>query len=118
MDFSLDRKYQLVSLNFTEPFEPEDFEHLGQVLTPFIEDGGDIKGLLLEANAFSQWMKVIQAVCMPEFIQLLNKGLYIALVTDDVIDTALLAQHFNAEPRQFSYTDKDSALSWLIGLSR
>ena len=79
-----------------DKLESTDFERLRLLTDPYIEKQGNLKGLLIDAEAFFGW----EDFSDNGFLAILPK----------------VADHFvAAEVRHFDYHDRDEALRWLRG---
>ena len=76
------------------PLEAADFEALAGLVDPFIEDSGDLKGLLIDATAFQGWDSFADS----------------SLVT---VMASVARPFLHAELRHFAPAERDKALAWL-----
>ena len=97
--------------------EASDFERVARELDPYIEERGDLRGLLIEAESFPGWGDFAAFVSHLRFIR--DHHHHIARVAA-VSDGAFLsiaphiASYFvNAEVRHFEFASRDAAFAWL-----
>lgn len=100
-----------------DKLESVDFERLHLLADPYIEEHGDLKGLLIEAESFPGWEDFSSLLSHLRFINDYEKKIErVAAVTDSAFLTILpaVARHFvSAEVRHFDYEDRDKAITWL-----
>jgi hypothetical protein len=101
------------------PLESTDFGELANNVDPYIEEKGQLKGLLIYAESFPGWEDFAAFLSHVKFIknhhQKINR---VAAVTDSGFLSILpnAASHFiEAEIRHFSFDEKEKALNWLQG---
>lgn len=99
------------------PIQSGDFEAIAQVVDPYIEQAGSLRGLLIEASSFPGWDSFAALVSHLRFVRdhhrLIAK---IAVVSDSPVLSIgpQIAKHFiNAEVRHFYANDREVALAWL-----
>ena len=97
--------------------EASDFETVARELDPYIEERGDLRGLLIEAESFPGWSDFAAFISHLRFIR--DHHRHIARVAA-VSDSAFLsiapriASHLvNAEVRHFEFARRDAAIAWL-----
>jgi hypothetical protein len=97
--------------------EASDFEMVARELDPYIEERGNLRGLLIEAECFPGWSDFAAFISHLRFIR--DHHRHIARVAA-VSDSAFLsiapriASHFvNAEVRHFELASRDAAIAWL-----
>ena len=95
----------------------EDFESLGDVVDPYIEKHGDLKGLLVDAAAFPGWENFAALLSHLRFVRDHHRRIRrIAVVSDHKMLTVgpKIASHFvSAEIRTFDAASRDAALAWI-----
>jgi len=98
--------------------EAEDFAQLAEVVDPFLEEHGPLRGLLIEAEAFPGWQDFAALISHLRFVKEHHKRIRkVAAVTDNSVLSILpqVASHFvKAEIRHFPYHQKESALNWML----
>jgi hypothetical protein len=102
-----------------DKLESTDFERLRLLTDPYIEKQGNLKGLLIDAEAFFGWEDFSSLLSHLRFVRNYHEKIKrVAAVTDNGFLAILpkVADHFvAAEVRHFDYQDRDEALSWLRG---
>lgn len=99
------------------PISKSDLKSAMQVVDPWIERKGKLKGLLIYAKSFPGWESLGALSSHLAFIKEHHKKIErVALVTDSVIVGAAekIACHFaNAEIKLFPYKSLEEAKTWL-----
>ena len=97
--------------------ESADFEAIAKAVDPFIEQHGDLRGLLIQAEAFPGWRDFAGLISHLRFVRNHHKHIKrVAAVTDSAFGVIgpSLARHFvSAEVRHFAFADLDEAMAWL-----
>ncbi|MFG0290669.1 MAG: STAS/SEC14 domain-containing protein [Rhodopirellula sp. JB044] len=119
IDFELDVESALLFVRPEGALEERDFEALSEVVDPFIETGGGLRGLFIDAPSFPGWKDLGAMVAHFRFIRDHHKQIgKIAIVTDSKIGDFAehLAGHFvSAEIKHFESSDVVAAQNWLMG---
>ena len=96
----------------------EDFDHVVEVINPYIQTHGRLRGLLIYTTNFSSWDSFGLLIKNLKFLRNHHKKMsHVALVTDSrlVWFVDRLASHFTAaRVRHFSCSDFDQARIWII----
>ena len=97
----------------------EDFTALAAVVDPYIEQHGELKGLMIDAPAFPGWEDFAALVSHLRFVRDHHRKIKrIAIVSDSKL-LALgpkIAGHFvSAELRNFATAERAAALKWIEG---
>ena len=99
--------------------EAEDFVRLAQEVDPYLEEPGQLKGLLIETEAFPGWQDFAALLSHLRFVKAHHEQVRkVAAVTDSGFLSILpqVASHFiKAEVRHFPCDDKQAALEWIGG---
>jgi SpoIIAA-like len=97
--------------------ETTDFERLRLLADPYIEEHGDLNGLLIDAESFFGWEDFSGMLSNIRFLRNYHEKIErVAAVTDNGFLAILpsVADYFiAAEVRHFNYQDRDEALNWL-----
>jgi hypothetical protein len=97
--------------------ESNDFERLRLLVDPYINEHGELQGLLIDAESFPGWEDFSSMLSQLRFASNYQEKIKrVAAVTDSSFLAILpkVADYFAAaEVRQFDYRDRDKALSWL-----
>ena len=100
-----------------DKLETTDFERLRLLADPYIEQHGDLNGLLIDAESFFGWEDFSSMLSHIRFVRNYHEKIErVAAVTDNGFLAILpsVADYFvAAEVRHFSYLDRDEALNWL-----
>jgi len=94
-----------------------DFTALAGTVDPYLEEHGDLKGLVVDAPSFPGWDDFAALVSHMRFVRDHHKRVRrIAVVSDSALLSAApkIASHFvNAEIRNFKAGERTAALAWL-----
>lgn len=98
-------------------FEAADFEHLSQMVDPYIMENKSLNGLLIESNEFPGWSDFTAMLSHIRFVKdhhkVINK---IAIVSDNkfVSNVPELAKHLiHPTVKHFEMSQRAEALNWL-----
>jgi hypothetical protein len=101
----------------TGELQAVDFEQMRLLANPYIEEHGDLKGLLIDAESFPSWENFSSMLSHIRFVRDYQQKIErVAAVTDNgfLAILPMVADHFvAAEVRHYSYQDRDRALTWL-----
>jgi hypothetical protein len=94
-----------------------DFESLAREIDPYIEEVGNLRGLLIETESFPGWNDFGAFISHLRFIRDHHRSIRkVAAVSDSAFLSIAprVASHFvEAEVRHFEFTDRGAALGWL-----
>lgn len=111
------RERGILTLEPKGPLQAADFSTLAAVVDPYIEQHGDLKGLLIAAPAFPGWDDFAALVSHLRFVRDHHRRIRrIAVVSDSAVLSVApkIAKHFvSAEIRTFDAADQAAALAWL-----
>ena len=97
----------------------EDFTALTAAVDPYIDQQGELKGLLIEAPSFPGWENFAALLSHLRFVRDHHRHIRrIAVVSDSPLLAAApkIASHFvRAQLRTFAATDVAAALAWIEG---
>ncbi len=117
IDAKLLREEGILVVSPADKLQPEDFEQLRLLVNPYIEEHGNLNGLLIDAEHFPGWANFSGLLSHLRFVQnYQTKIKRVAAVTDNGFLAILpnVAKHFvAADVRYFEYHDRDKALDWL-----
>ena len=95
----------------------EDFTALAGAVDPYIEQHGELNGLMIEARSFPGWEDFAALVSHVRFVRDHHRRIRrIAVVSDSKLLALApkLASHFvSAEVRAFDTADRAAALAWM-----
>jgi hypothetical protein len=94
-----------------------DFQRIAAEIDPYIENEGDLKGVMIETEHFTGWDDLSALVAHFQFVKNHRKNINrLAIVTNDHVLGAMpfLAKHFLVkEARHFLMVNKSEALAWI-----
>lgn len=97
----------------------EDFAALAGAVDPYLEQHGELKGLMIDAPSFPGWEDFAALVSHLRFVRDHHRRIRrIAMVSDSALLTVgpKIANHFvSAEVRAFETAARAAALAWLEG---
>ena len=97
--------------------QASDFEAVAGELDPYIEEKGNLRGLLIEAESFPGWSDFGAFVSHLRFIRDHHRQIRkVAAVSDSTFLSIApsIAKHFvSAEVRHFDFAERDAATAWL-----
>lgn len=95
-----------------------DFEQLANAVDPYIEEKGDLAGLIIEVPAFPGWESLGAMAAHFRFVREHHKHIKrVAVVTDSALGNVAehLASHFvSAEIRHFPAGKLEAAEAWVM----
>jgi tRNA U38,U39,U40 pseudouridine synthase TruA len=116
-NYELNRAEGILIVEPIGPLESTDFEQLVQEVDPYIEENGELNGLMVYAESFPGWDNFAAFLSHIKFVKNHHQKIKkIAAVTDGGFLAIMqqIANHFvAAEIKHFDYHDKDAALNWL-----
>jgi len=99
------------------PLRAEDFTALAGAVDPYIEERGDLNGLLIDAPSFPGWENFSALLSHLRFVRDHHRKIRrIAVVSDSPLLAIgpKIADHFvSAEVRAFDAADRAGALAWI-----
>ncbi len=97
--------------------QSSDFAAIAGEVDPYIEEKGQLNGLIIEAESFPGWKDFAALVSHLKFIKEHHRKIKkVAAVTDAKFLSIMpqIVDHFvSAEVRHFGYDDKQTALKWI-----
>ena len=107
--FNLDEANRILTVSPEGKLEAEDFAQLAEVVDPFLEEHGPLRGLLIKAEAFPGWQDFAALLSHLRFVRAHHEKVRrVAAVTDSRFLSIMpqVASHFvKAEVRHFPYQD-------------
>ena len=117
LNIELDEGTAVCTLTPSGKLQVEDFSKVGTIIDPFIEQHGDMVGLMIAAESFPGWADFSALTAHLKFVREHQKHVRkIAIVSDANILSIMpsLANHFvKAEVKHFDFSEKAQALAWL-----
>lgn len=111
-------QHNILSITPEGRLEAEDFARLAQEVDPYLEEHGQLKGLMIETESFPGWQDFAALLSHLRFVRAHHEKVRrVAAVTDSSFLSILpqVASHFvKAEVRHFPYQDRQIALDWLL----
>ena len=115
--YELLRSQGVLTLKPEGALRAEDFVTLASAVDPYIEQHGELNGLMIEAQSFPGWDDFAALVSQVRFVRDHHRRIRrIAVVSDSKLLAVApkLASHFvSAEVRGFETADRAAALAWL-----
>ncbi len=115
--YSLDTAHSILFVRPLSPLEQSDFAHLAETVDPYIEETGDLVGLIIEVPRFPGWESLGAMAAHFRFVRDHHKRIKkVGLVTDSALGNVAehLAAHFvSAEIRHFSAGELEAAEQWI-----
>ena len=100
-----------------ERLQAEDFEKVAEIADRYIDEHGQLKGLLITAESFPGWESFGALIAHLKFVKNHHKKITrIAAVTDSRFMSIMpkLVDHFiGAQIRHFDFKDREKALEWI-----
>jgi hypothetical protein len=97
----------------------EDFTALAAAVDPFIEQRGELAGLMIDAPAFPGWENFAALLSHLRFVRDHHRRIRrIAVVSDSTVLAVgpRIASHFvNADVRTFGTAERAAAFAWIEG---
>ena len=117
LDHVLIEDDKLLILTPLGPLEASDFKGVADEVDGFIEEHGQLDGVMIEAESFPGWSNFSALLAHFRFVRDHHRKLCkVAVVSDDRVLTIFpnVAAHFvAAEVRHFPFAEKLEALKWL-----
>ena len=99
------------------PLQSADFERIGKEVDPFIEQHGNLAGLMVEAAKIPGWDDFASLVTHIRFVRDHHRRIRrIAVVSDSSVLSVMprIASHFvSAEVKTFPASGREAALAWI-----
>ena len=117
IDAKLLRNDGILVVSPVDKLDSTDFEQLRLLVNPYLEEHGELNGLLIDAESFPGWNDFASLLSHINFINNYEEKIErVAAVTDNGFLAILpkVANYFvGAEVRHFGYQQRDTALNWL-----
>jgi len=117
IDFDLDLENGIIDVRPSGPLSAEDFKSVAAAVDPYIEQEGEIQGVIIHAVTFPGWKDFAGLIGHLKFIRMHHEHIKkVAVVSDDVVMEFLpgIAAHFvRAEIRHFPYGEYEAARNWI-----
>ena len=117
LSVNIDEKKGIALFEPNGPLSESDFKSAVEVVDPWIEKNGMLKGLIIKTKSFPGWESFGALSSHLTFVKGHHKKIgRLALVTDSVLGNVAekLASHFvNAEIKAFPFDSIEEANSWV-----
>ncbi len=117
LESKLDENRGIITLYPVDELREADFEYAARQTDKFLEKGGEIKGVIINARDFPGWESFNAMVTHFRFIRDYQEKIpKVALVTDSAVGKVgeIVADHFvAAKIRYFSFDDLKDAERWI-----
>ena len=114
---TLNEKESIATLEPNGALCEDDFKIASEIIDPFIEEHGDLNGLIIYTESFPGWDSFTSLVKHLKFIKEHHKQIsHIAFVTDSFVGTFSehITSHFvNAEVKNFTFDKLEEAKNWI-----
>lgn len=121
LSVTIDEENYIAILEPDGPLTKGDFESATRIIDPYIEDNGQLNGLIIHTEYFPGWKSFAALSSHLKFVREHHKKVtHVALSTDSVVGNfaEAIASHFvNAEIKLFSYQELEQAKDWVISRS-
>lgn len=118
---TLDIEHAILYVRPMAKLDENDFVQLAKEVDPYIEQSGDLAGLVIEAPTFPGWDSFGAMLAHFRFVRDHHRHIKkVALVTDSAFGNLgeHLASHFvSAEIRHFPSQDIEGAKQWIAGVA-
>jgi len=118
IEHTLDTEHSILFVRPKSALEQSDFEQLAKTVDPYIEETGDLAGLIIDAPTFPGWKSLGAMANHFRFVRDHQKHIKkIGLVTDSPLGNVAehLASHFvSAKIRHFSAGELEAAKQWIL----
>lgn len=118
IEHTIDTAHSILYVRPKSSLAQDDFEQLAKTVDPYIEETGDLAGLIIEASTFPGWESLGAMAAHFRFVRDHQKHIKkIGLVTDSALGNVAqyLAAHFvAAEIRHFSAGELEAAKQWVM----
>jgi hypothetical protein len=117
IDYRLDTEHGVLYIWPTVALEKKDFDDLARAVDPYLEEKGDLAGLIIEIKAFPGWESLGAMAAPFRFVRDHHRRIRkIAVVTNAALGTVAekLASHFvSATIKHFTAGKQKEAKAWV-----
>ena len=114
----LDEDAGIAILEPIDELSENDFVSVGKIIDPYLEEHGDLKGLIIRVESFPGWDSFSSLVAHLKFVKDHHKKIArIAFVTDSAVGNMAekVAGHFvSAEIKHFDFDAFPDSRVWII----
>ncbi len=119
LNVSLDSSVGIATLEPKGELTASDFSAAADVIDPYLEKMGDLKGIIIYTKSFPGWRSFSSLITHLKFVREHHRKVTrIAFVTDSPIGNLAehIANHFvGAEIKSFEFCDLGSGRKWILG---
>ncbi len=119
LNVSLDSSVGIATLEPEGELTASDFSAAADVIDPYLEKMGDLKGIIIYTKSFPGWRSFSSLITHLKFVREHHRKVTrIAFVTDSPIGNLAehIANHFvGAEIKSFEFCDLTSGRMWILG---
>ncbi|MDQ6965997.1 MAG: STAS/SEC14 domain-containing protein [Mariprofundaceae bacterium] len=116
LSVEIDKENGIALLEPAGPLSKDDFESAAKIIDPYIEDAGQLNGLIIHTKTFPGWDSFAALSSHLIFVKEHHRRISrVAFSTDSIVGNVaeILASHFvNAEIKLFSYQELEQAKMW------
>ena len=118
LDIELDREAGMAILRPEAALSERDFDTVANVIDPYLEERGELRGLIIHTKEFPGWKSFGAMLKHFKFVKDHQRKIsHVALVTDSKIGNLaeMIAGHFvSASVKHFPYDSFIDARSWVL----
>ena len=118
IEHTLDTAHSVLYVRIKDSLKQGDFAELAKTVDPYIEQKGDLAGIIIESPTFPGWESLGSLAAHFRFVRDHHQHIQkIGLVTDSAMGKVAerLASHFvAAEIRHFPVAQLEAAKQWVI----
>ena len=118
LEVILNKKTGVCILTPAGKLQTEDFSRAARIVDPYIEQHGDLGGLMIVAEKFPGWADFSALIAHMKFVGEHQKLIArVAAVSDSSILSIMpsMVDHFTkADVKHFPFEDQDQAMNWLL----
>ncbi|RHW74705.1 STAS/SEC14 domain-containing protein [Colwellia sp. RSH04] len=118
LEVRLDKVKGIATLEPNGELSKEDFTSASTIIDPYIEEYGELKGIIIHVQSFPGWESFSSLIAHLKFVKNHHKKVSrIAFATDSTIGSFAenIANHFvNAELKSFAFNELESCKNWIL----
>ena len=118
LNVTLDEKESIVILEPDGVLSEDDFKTASEIIDPFIEEHGDLNGLIIYSESFPGWDSFSSLITHLKFIKNHHKKVTnLAFVTDSPVGKLAekIGNHFvAAKVKTFTFKQLEDAKQWIL----
>ena len=118
LEVTLNEQTGVCTVTPSGKLQAEDFSRAAEIVDPYIEQHGQLKGLMIVAEKFPGWADFSALIAHMKFVGEHQKHISrVAAVSDSSILSIMpsMLDHFvKADVKHFAFEDLDQALIWLV----